>query len=176
MLPQDTTHEEWRPVVGYEGIYSVSSLGRVRRERDSNGTQAGRLLTLRIDVYGYHVVGLWRERHRTWLKVHRLVAAAFIGPCPDGQGVNHRDGIKANNSPSNLEYLTPGDNSRHGRRIGLLAFGERAGRAKLTEANVREARVLAADGWGTTALGRRYGVTDTAIRSLLVGKSWRHVT
>lgn len=122
--------EAWRPVVAYEGLYEVSDHGRVRRVAPASGTQAGRVLRHWPDRRGYRRVGLNRADQRSVSSVHRLVAAAFLGPCPPGLQVNHKDGKKANNRPSNLEYVTSAENNQHAIRTGLRSSKrERAAKA-----------------------------------------------
>jgi len=124
MLPQDTIPEEWRSVVGWEGLYSVSSLGRVRRDKPGPGARVGRILKAVIGRYGYYQVALSRDCRPITQRVHLLVAAAFLGPCPPGHVANHLDGVKLHNQPSNLEYCTPSENMAHARRLGLFAAGD----------------------------------------------------
>jgi hypothetical protein len=119
--------DDWRPVVGYEGLYEVSSDGRIRRvgkaarrgKGRGGGVKLGRLRKLRINRDGYVTVQLWRDGRAKGFLVHVLVAAAFLGPCPNGQEVNHRDGIKANPSVDNLEYMTHPENVKHAYQTGL---------------------------------------------------------
>lgn len=119
--------EDWRAVVGYEGIYSVSSLGRVRRERSSRGTCAGRILCGSQQSEGYWRVGLSRHRDQKVRLVHVLVAEAFLGPRPIGCEVNHINGVKTDNRAENLEWVTRKENIAHSVRTGLAAFGDRNG-------------------------------------------------
>jgi hypothetical protein len=109
--------EEWRPVVGYEGLYEVSNLGRVQR--------GDRLRKLSPNDYGYIVVQLWRDGQYRQFLVHVLVAAAFLGPCPDGYEVNHKHGDKADNRASELEYMTRSDNNKHAYTTGLRVVTEK---------------------------------------------------
>lgn len=119
--------EQWKDVVGFEGLYSVSNQGRVRREKSGKGLRhAGLILQMSNDAYGYHLVSLydWGLKPQS-VKVHRVVTAAFIGPCPKGYHVNHIDGNKQNNAVSNLEYCTPAQNVRHARDVlGSLSQGD----------------------------------------------------
>lgn len=176
--------EEWRPVVGYEGWYDVSSLGRVRRMRPGLGTCVGHMLSPQASTKGYLMVLLYRWRRRRNRPVHRLVAEAFLGPCPPAHECNHRDGDKKNSAVSNLEWVTPSDNMRHAHRIGLFpnpgcppakaARGERSGRAKLTEADVHTIR----DSKGRvtqTELASHFAVCQQVISAVQRRVSWKHV-
>jgi hypothetical protein len=111
--------------------------------------------------------------------VHRLVTAAFIGPCPPGQQVNHRDGHKLNNALTNLEYVTPKENVRHGRALGLDPnVGETHPNAKLTEHDVREIRRrYRAKGKGETIyqLAAAFGVTFSNVGYIVRRKAWSHI-
>ena len=96
-------NEEWRDVVGYEGYYQVSNLGRVR----SNWHKPGQILKGHTNRDGYCLVCLYRpgDKQRQ-AKVHRLVFQAFVGPLPDGCLVAHKNGDRADNRADNLEYYT----------------------------------------------------------------------
>ena len=112
--------ELWKPVVGFEKFYEVSSLGRVRRIAPDQGTRPGYILRpTRRRRDGYKVVSLHTGTNkRKKATVHRLVAAAFYGPHPDLL-VRHLDGDPANNDLSNLRFGTPFENAQdraaHGR-------------------------------------------------------------
>lgn len=114
--------EVWRPAFGFEGHYSVSSEGRVRRDRAGKGARAGYVLKATImKANGYMRVGLVVAGRQVTRTIHSLVAEAFLGPYPAGEqwSVNHIDGNKLNNSASNLEYLTLAENAKHAHQIGL---------------------------------------------------------
>jgi NUMOD4 motif/HNH endonuclease len=126
--------ESWRPVVGYEGLYEVSDHGQVRRVAPARAATVGYILKPNTDHNGYPRVRLAPApgQHRL-IRVHRLVALAFIGPPPQAHLVNHKDGNKANNHVSNLEWTTYSGNARHALALGLTnpVKGERHGqRAK----------------------------------------------
>lgn len=109
--------EEWRPVVGFENDYEVSSEGGVRSRRRS-GSKGGPLRT-RPDAKGYPMVTLRSGGVAATRRVHRLIAEAFIGPAPAGAHVRHLDGNPARSVLANLAYGTPGENHldrvKHGR-------------------------------------------------------------
>jgi hypothetical protein len=131
------SEEEWRPVVGFEGWYEVSDLGRVRRAASGPHTRVGYVLKpvrLPSGRLMLHLsAGGRRYRNR---KIHHLVALAFIGPRPPGCGINHVDGDVTNNRATNLEWVTQRENEDHAVRNGLKASGDRVGTAKLTQEQV----------------------------------------
>lgn len=116
--------EQWRPVVGHHG-YEVSDLGRVRsvdrvviHETGRRQPRRGRALALVEQGSGHLKVGLGRRHYD---QVHRLVMAAFVGPCPDGMEVRHLNGDPADNRLENLAYGTRAENIadavRHGTHV-----------------------------------------------------------
>lgn len=120
--------EEWRAIEGFDGYYEVSDRGRVRsvervveRPGSSRGglTVPERLLKLNVTPKGYFRVQLSKDGKPSNRLVHCLVAEAFIGPKPEGEQVNHKDGLKSNNQLSNLEYMTPAENMQHAYDNGL---------------------------------------------------------
>lgn len=118
--------EVWKDVVScggmYIGKYQVSDRGSVRAHPDGKGQglKPGRILFQSKDDRGYPQCQLYMDQKAKTLKVHRLVAEAFLGNRPDGATVNHIDGVKENNTVENLEWLTRGDNVRHAYRLPSL--------------------------------------------------------
>lgn len=120
--------ERWRPVVGFEDRYEVSSLGRVRSlaRIDSLGRQVPRrILKAPLTPYDYPRVTLHLNGARSKARVHVLVAEAFLGPRPSGMEVCHVDGDPANNAVTNLRWDTHRSNQRdvvrHGRHHRALS-------------------------------------------------------
>lgn len=173
--------EEWRPVVGFEGYYEVSSLGRICRMKGGRGTRSGRLLKTDGKLWvGYHSVNLRLSAVRGGrIHVHIVVALAFHGSKPTPQHeVNHKDGNKLNNRADNLEWVTRKRNMEHAYELGLRKPvsmpGESNPLAKLTAEAVAQIR---ADGSSVSqrTQAKRYGVSKTAISMALNGDSWRCV-
>ena len=116
--------EQWLPVEGYEGLYEVSNLGRVK-SLNYNHTGKEKILKPKKHRDGYLQVQLWRDGKHKMFQVHRLVATAFI-PNPEGfEQVNHRDEVKTNNCASNLEFCDCKYNNNYGTR------NERAAAARI---------------------------------------------
>ena len=161
--------EEWRDVVGWEGLYQVSNQGKVRSVTRGRNTYIGRCLSAATTTKGYHRVTLSLNGVDKKAHVHRLVAEAFIGLRPDGYEVNHRNGNKTDNRPSNLQYVTPSENIRHS--IDVLGNGP----AKLSDDQVLQIRRLLKTGVTMKEIGHIFGVTSSTIRAISIGKTWRHV-
>ena len=117
--------EEWRHVVGYEGSYEVSSLGRVRSldrviTYPNGGKRKfeGRVLKLAMGQGGYPSVQLKMNGHRESVFVHHLVLESFIGPRPDGCIALHWDDNRHDNRVENLRWGTHSENRRDAVRNG----------------------------------------------------------
>lgn len=172
--------EEWRPVVGYEGFYSVSSLGQLRSETREfvrkNGapfTLRGRTLRQTHDKRGYSKVELWRDGVQKTVKVHIAVAAAFIGPRPRGMDVCHNDGTPSNCRSGNLRYDTKKGNMADMVAHGTAPRGERCGTAKLSEREVVEIRASLTP---SDVMGPAYGISGGQIRRIRRGERWAHLS
>ena len=112
--------EEWRDVVGYEGLYEVSNLGRVKslervviRKNGRPYTVLERIRECVLDNKGYCLVKLHKYGVKTTYKVHRLVAALFIANPYNKEQVDHIDGNKCNNSAANLRWCTNKENCNY---------------------------------------------------------------
>jgi len=202
-MATDYLTEEWRPVLCHEGLYEVSSAGRVRsllRETP---------LILRAAIHsGYLFVVLHRPKRI--VNVHTLVAEAFLGPRPEQQAdrieINHKDGIKLNCHKSNLEWSTRLKNMKHAAATGLMAMGKRNGththperiargdrhwsvshpeailrgtlvwNSKLNEDKVSKIKYRLSLGHTRPSIARDFSVSLSTINAIACGRTWRHVT
>jgi len=153
--------EEWRAVLNAEG-YFVSSKGRVIG-------RSGRVLRP-IGRYLHVKTGSIPRRN---IYIHQAVAAAFIGPKPEGQYVLHKDGNRLNNALENIAYGTPSQNSEDSRQHGTMSRGEAHPHSTLTEAQVLEIR--AAGKINRDVLANRYGVHRVTIEKIIGRRAWKHV-
>lgn len=176
--------EIWKPIPSYEAYYEVSSIGRIRsktrRTVDRLGrpfVRYGKTISLRTEKKGYKSVRLCVETEHRIFKVHRLVAYAFLPPPLSGQQINHINGLKDDNRPENLEWVTAAENMEHAFSTGLgrTNVGEKNNRARLNADDVRTIRLLSADGQTCAAISRHYKVSEATIRQILKGRNWAHV-
>lgn len=176
---------EWRPVLipGHPEAslhFSVSSNGEIRRETDSIFKKKGDLLKPTVESEGYSVITLIWPGFRKMMKVHRLVAMAFIPNQYQKPQVNHLNGVRSDNRLTNLEWSTNKENNIHaikilGRKHESIT-GENQWNARLTEQDVKEIRAWWATGDVTQrALGLRWGVGQPRIGKIVNRKQWRHV-
>lgn len=110
--------EIWKDVVGYEGYYQVSNLGRIKRTRGGKGAQSGKILKQYMRD-GYSSVYLTKDAKTEGYSVHRLVAMAFHENPENKICVNHINGVKSDNRAVNLEWVTYKENTAHAWKTGL---------------------------------------------------------
>ena len=171
---KDLPGEEWRDVVGYEGLYQVSNLGRVRSfKRDK-----AKIIKSNPGIGDYLRVVLCKDFDKKNRFVHVLVAQAFI-PNPEGKKqVNHLDGNKKNNCVDNLAWATPAENIAHAFDMGLRKSGSKHFRAKLTPDQVREIRRDCIPGdpeRGFRAFAEKFHVTHKIIENAYYRVSYQDV-
>lgn len=156
--------EVWEEIPNTD--YRVSNEGRVAKQR----LGALKILGVARNSEGYPSVHLRENGRERLVKVHVLVAAAFIGPKPSAlHEVNHKDGIRHNNSATNLEWVTRSQNSRH--RYDVL-HGKASGRRKVTEVGAREILRRCAAGEVQRVIAADYGIDRTTVSCIATGKTW----
>lgn len=164
--------ENWKPVVGYEGLYEVSDLGRIARLLLSGQRRVLRPIS---DGSGRQQVSLCRKAIRRARRIHHLVLEAFVGECPVGMVCCHGDGNASNNQLENLRWDTQKANCADAARHGTQHRGERTGGSKLLDVQVHAVRALAAAGWNNTDISRVFGTTTNCIWKIVNEETWAHV-
>lgn len=114
--------EEWKDVIGFEGLYKVNNLGNIMRlPKTTNREVYGKihydsklLSNNTLDKDGYVKTALRKNGKRHYLRVHRIVAEAFLENPENKPVVNHKNGIKNDNRVVNLEWATISENTKHG--------------------------------------------------------------
>lgn len=157
------------------GYYEVSNLGRVRRIKSVKYNPYVGILKTHVQKDGYvQVTTSVKGRIKVHL-VHVLVARKFIGHCPPGKEVNHKDRDRSNNCWDNLEYLTCSDNHKYSVLQGshLGAAGEDHARAKLGWKETNELRKLWKSGkCNQGELAKIYNVSQSCISRIVNHQRW----
>lgn len=190
--------EIWKPVLGFEGSYEVSSLGRVktlsRTIVRSDGVSIPlpeKIMKPRTHTNGYLVVSLWQKGKQKKHYVHRLVASCFCFPFV-GIQVNHKDLTRNNNEYENLEWVTNSENAMHASAHGRLHAATNPKRSsssnknwscvtnprkrqKLTPEKVLNIREDVRSGKAHRAIARAYGISKTAVGSIATRKIWKEI-
>lgn len=167
--------ETWKPVAGFERHYSVSSMGRIRRDEKCHASKPGRILKPIRLKNGYLRAVLHAAGEKQQVSIHRAVCIAFHGPGTEGQQVNHLNGIKDDNRAENLAWCTPSENQRHAVATGLSAFGEHHHNAKIDAYTVGLIRDGYASGKTIKELHERYHISRTQIGRIIRRQTWKHV-
>lgn len=174
--------EKWRPIPDWEDAYEVSSLGRVRSvSRQVVGADGrvypvvGKVRALVEGRRGAKRVPLYRNDKITIYSVHRLVMAAFVGPCPEGMEVCHNNGDAGDNRLVNLRYDTRSANHLDKRAHGTARWGVDNPRARLSEQDVRDIRAAYGAGESQGRLAARFDTPQTNVSNIVRRKTWRHL-
>lgn len=175
--------EEWRPVVGFEGHYDVSNLGNVRswKRRGGGGDWKSeraaqpRPLAPGLNKRGYLSVVLCLEGKTRIFRIHKLVAAEFIGPRPEGMQVCHNNGDPGDNRASNLRYDTPKNNSWDKQAHGTQVRGETCGQSKVSEADVLAMRRRRRAGEKVASIAEDFPVTSGTVAKIVGYRQWKHI-
>lgn len=167
--------EVFKSVVGYEGLYEVSNLGRVKSLVPHNRRQFDFLK--QSDSGKANTICLFKEGKKKTINVHRLVLEAFIGTRPKGLECCHNDGNYKNNHIDNLRWDTHLSNTRdtinHGKFV--CTQGERHGMSKLNNEDVLSIKNAIAAGYSDTQISKMYSITRRHANSIRNGKLWNHI-
>lgn len=168
--------EIWKDVVGYEGYYQISNLGRVKTIARHNAKERIKKPQNRC---GYKAVRLFKcliENKGVYFSIHRLLAIHFI-PNPENKPqVNHINGDKADYRIENLEWCTASENTIHAVKTGLrkTAVGATYKRSNLTDQNIIEIRELKGK-MTHKEIADIYGIGQPCISNIINRKAWKHV-
>lgn len=149
---------EWRTIKGYEGLYEVSNDGRVRRLRFINGShnfEKVKECKQTLNTWGYMTVNLCKNGKANTKRVHKLVANAFLGE--SNLQVDHLDGNKCNNNLSNLEYVTPKENTNR---------AWKKGQAKYTKERKEKLSKIAKEKWNNNTFRKWRGIKTKQFESM----------
>jgi len=177
--------EVWKDIPGYEGIYQASNQGRIRsidrfitNRYKQLQPRKGAMMSVSLHRQGYGRVLLTKDRKSKTVFIHRLIALTFIPNPQEKKEVNHKNGIKMDNTVDNLEWCTPSENVKHAHRTGLLTtiMGEKHYKSKLSEEDVKKIRHDYAMGHTShKKLAKEYNLNQKSIWAILHRTSWKHI-
>lgn len=164
--------EIWKDINGYEGLYKVSNLGRIRSYRRRKP------LSPIEDRNGYYKINLTKDKEMKTYRIHRLVASCFIDNIDNKPEVNHIDGNKKNNNIDNLEWVTRSENESHSYRTGLRSGkkGVMHHNCKITEEIVIKIREM----WDTgeyvqREIAEKFNIKTNNVWKIINGIRWKHI-
>lgn len=155
--------EVWKPVVGFEQFYEVSNMGNIRRKK------SGRLRRINYAQIYPTVLLSVNGKHKT-LRVHRLVATAFLEPVQGKTHVNHKNGNHRDNRVENLEFVTQAENNLHAYRVlhrQPPMTGRIAANRIIDDRDLLFFDTLNKAGIPTDEIGKLFGVCGSTIRKHL---------
>jgi hypothetical protein len=175
--------EIWKDVIGYEGIYMVSSLGRMKsNERVIERKKVGiyvqpETFIAGCEYHGYLKTSLRKDGSKKDKFIHCLVAEAFLGIKPEGMEVCHGDGDRKNNRIENLRYGTRADNVRDAIKHGthFTPFASKGVERSYSKLNDEIVRYIRTSSETTYGLAKRFNVSKWAISNVRNNISWVHV-
>jgi|SRR6267142_3080400 len=160
-------HEVWKPVLGFEGLYEVSNIGRVR------SLLFNKVRYLRPLGKQHQIVGLWKRKKHHSKSLHVLVLEAFVGKCPHGYVCRHfPDANPTNNRLINLAWGTRSENENDKIVHGTSNHGIRNGQAKLTLEAIQEIRKSQKS---YKLLAEEYKVNRSQISRVKTKTTWKEV-
>ena len=176
----------WKDIKGYEGLYQISNDGKVKglpRQVIRKDGIKGRNLRERplkgaVNSSGYLTVTLSDNGKSESKFIHRLVAEAFIENESNFEQVNHKDRNKLNNEVTNLEWITPKNNSLHWNKLESdkeRNRGESNPNSKLKINDVLKIRELREKGMKIQDIADMFKVHNSVISNICTRKTWTHV-
>lgn len=181
-------YEIWKIIPDFVE-YQVSNFGRIK----SLKCNREKILKPVEGKKGYFQVSLCKNSKAYKKQIHQVVLQAFIGPCPKGLEVNHKNGIKSDNRLDNLEYMTHAENNKHAIQTGLhkepsgdnhytkkhpekVRRGSNSNLAKLTEEQIKKIRAL----WNRKEKTQKeisilFNIHKTTVSYIVNNKVWQHI-
>lgn len=168
--------EIWKDIEGWDGTYQVSNLGRVKRVKTILGFKTEKFLNPSKNKDGYVQVNLSKNGNYKTLKIHRLIAIAFIPNPKCKPNINHINGITFDNRIENLEWCTQKENILHAYRTGLASNnGVKNSKAKLKEHQVLQIRKKRFDGMSLKEISKEFNISVSTVSFICTNRSWSHI-
>ncbi len=171
----------WKPLLGFEGIYSVSNIGAIRSEERTIFKKTGsahlkmKMMKSILGKDGYCRISLRRDNKTFTFLLHRLILSSFVrSPVGKEEGC-HKDGNSFNNHLTNLKWGTHAENEAHKVSKGTSNRGSNHYLSKLKEVDVQEIKTLLREGLSQMKVAKVFKVDRRLINQIATGKTWKHV-
>ena len=170
----------WIAVASLNNLYEVSNRGEIRNAKTK------KLLRQFTNRWGYRCLVVRPVKNKSKnVRVHVLVAEAFLGPRLPTHIVHHKDGNKHNNTPENLEYVTYSENNRHALESGLrspahmkavVKRGEESPWARITEDDAKRIIAMRREtGFGEKKIAKLTGFSVGTVSGIITNRTWKHL-
>lgn len=179
--------EIWKDVVGFEGRYMVSNMGRVKSLDFTSVVKKkfgiitvpkyGKILKPKVDKGGYYSQSLSIDGKSYYKSIHRMVLTAFV-PNPENKPeINHKDGNKSNNCVDNLEWCNRSENNLHAYAMGLKVSikGNKKYNAWLSDESVLRIREMHEHGYTMDEIRERFNTKPQNIYAIIARRTWKHI-
>lgn len=171
-------NEEWRDIEGYEGVYQISNLGRVKsldrmvgHNKGGKKLIRGKLKRAHIAKNGYPMLNLSNKNRQESVYLHRILGKTFLPNPRRLETINHKDGNKENFDLSNLEWASHSENISHAYRTGLRKptriLDDCIVLSIITFAHKRHT--------SQQSLANCFGVTRSCVQSIVRRNTWKHM-
>jgi hypothetical protein len=178
------TIEVWKDITGYEGLYQVSNLSRIKSLTKIVDKGKWGIVIFPEKILkpilrykkGYLCVNLYKNKKCKMKQIHRLMGIEFISNPDNKLQINHKDGVKKNIKLNNLEWNTPKENAIHCRDNNLVLYpqGIKNGQCKLTEEQVKAIRKLRPI-MSIYKLADMFHISNQQISRICTNKRWAHI-
>lgn len=167
-------NEIWKNIIDYDGKYAVSSFGNVKalKNFDAKGRlRQERPMILSTNEDGYLKANLSKDGKQSHKFVHQLVQKTFNSPIPKGYEVNHKNGIRNDNRPENLEVLSHADNIFYSKNVLKTNYAT-YGNARMTKEQRDQIFYLRSNRMKISEIAVHIGFSKSQIGNVLSGKCW----
>lgn len=185
-MPKMSKYDNLIELLIFDPLYEIREDGTIWAYKPKTGPIVeGKIYPLRrvdrLGPDGKCKVVAYREPNQSihvikQLFAHRIIYRKFIGILDPVLEINHKDGNRSNNLPSNLEQISCIDNIKHAVVNHLVSHGEMRPGSKLTQHDVINIRNLLNQGVGVCELGRMFGVNHQVISKIKSNEAWKHIT
>mgnify|MGYP003404826262 FL=1 len=169
---EELKSEIWESVIGFEGIYEVSNLGRVKsvnrilyKSDDKIQKRKEKFMKAKLKGNGYFQFCLSKNGIKKYISTHRLISLAFIPNPKNKTQVNHKNGIKTDNRIENLEWVTHSENALH----SSIILGNKPSNKIVTRENVFEILSTTKKHGYRIMLSKKLGISIGCIKKILAG-------